>query len=149
MTPTLHRSKLFWFGFFGLAALLAAWADSRINSTSLHRHSASTVVFVGSHGSFVGLGWSRGTYEEPPCKYLPRRATLLAPLPPSPPRQPWFVPFLYSAKQWPDSFTRALRVPYWGIITLYIAVWLGPPILRRRKARRSFAGLPQRSPADS
>jgi hypothetical protein len=81
MPSPLYRSKRFWLGLLGLAFLIAAWADSRINGTSLKRYSTSAVLTVGSQGSFVSLVWSQGNYEKPYSKY-PQTGYLTSTCPP-------------------------------------------------------------------
>lgn len=149
----LHRSILFWLGFFVLCFLLWAWAESRrhYNLWSftpsrdyavcfIHADSAlslKTVSILDVPSSVVGRDL-RGTF--PRYLRIPLKADQ---------RKSWFRPLFWESKvdlggfqgpggpsafyAQPPTESFFLRIPFWLVITLYSAAWLTLSIRRARK----------------
>lgn len=121
----LFRSRAFWFGVPGLVFLLWGWGDSLVITREAYFYRQRFLLWHGDSRTVVhvlpGVGWMPSNesgigfnrYAAEPFKW---------PCLPAP-----------TYEDHGENRMRTVQLPHWLLIVIYVAVWAGLLILRKRK----------------
>jgi hypothetical protein len=129
----LFRSRLFWFGLFGLMGLAGLWLNSSKHGYFVSWGEPGRGLFVSHGNGLVSAGMDNASTRSPGLGV--GEATWLSPSD----LRPWYPPIMMERVDFSSGHQidqRTIRICYWLVLVVYGAVWIGALTWwLRRKAR--------------